>query len=84
MSANPLKYKPSQIAKAAVAALTSVVALLTLAAAEFAEGPLSVIGGWATAALLVLMPVVVFAKKAEPWMEMLGRLTVDNQPRVEE
>ena len=71
---NPMKYSPAQIAKAIAAALTSIAALLTLAAAEFAEGPLSAVGGWATAALLVLMPIIVFAKKAAPWMEILSHL----------
>jgi hypothetical protein len=72
---NPLKYRPAQIAKAIVAALTSVVALLGLAAATFAEGPLATVGGYAAAAAIFLTPIVVFLKKAEPWIDMLdGRI----------
>lgn len=61
-----------QIAKAVVAALTSAVALLGLAAVVFTEGPLSVVGGWAAAASLVLAPVLVFLKRAEPIVGGLG------------
>lgn len=71
MSANPLKYRPAQIAKTLVAVLTSVVALLGLAAAEFADGPLATVGGWAAAAAVFLTPILVFLKRAQPWTEIL-------------
>ena len=71
---NPLKYKPSQIAKALVAGLGSIVGLLGLAASTFAEGTLATVGQWATAASLFLIPILVFLKKAEPWIGMLDGL----------
>ncbi len=77
-SMNPFDYKPSQIAKAIVAALTAAVGLCGWAASNLTEGPLATVGGWATAASLVLIPILVFAKKAAPWAGMLdGRLPVD-------
>lgn len=74
-SLNPLRYRPAQIAKAVAALLTSTVALLGLAASEFATGPLATIGGWAAAAAIFLTPIVVFLKKAQPWIDLLdGKL----------
>ncbi|EOM78088.1 hypothetical protein DW322_11340 [Rhodococcus rhodnii] len=61
-----LGYTPGQVAKALVAALTSVVALCTLAVATFTDGPLVQVGAYATAALLVLNPILVYAKAAAP------------------
>lgn len=71
---NPLKYKPSQIAKALIAGLGSIVGLLGLAASTFADGTLATVGQWATAAALFLIPILVFLKKAEPWIAMLDQL----------
>ena len=71
---NPLQYKPSQIAKALIAGLGSIVGLLGLAASTFAEGALATVGQWATAAALFLIPILVFLKKAEPWIGMLDGL----------
>ncbi|MBF6301159.1 hypothetical protein IU459_26975 [Nocardia amamiensis] len=68
---NPLKYKPSQIAKAIVAGLGAVVGLLGVAASTFTDGPLTALGQWATAASLLLIPILVFVKKAEPWIGVL-------------
>ncbi|MFD3748318.1 hypothetical protein [Nocardia sp. NPDC058633] len=70
-SMNPLTYRPTQVAKALVAVLTSVVALLGLAAATFGEGTLATVGTWAAAAAVFLTPILVFLKKAEPWIGML-------------
>ena len=70
-SLNPLRYKPAQIAKTLVATLTGVIGLLGLFAAEFAEGPLATVGGWAAAAALFLTPILVFLKRAEPWIDLL-------------
>ncbi|MFI6368718.1 hypothetical protein ACIBG0_39055 [Nocardia sp. NPDC050630] len=71
---NPFKYSPGQIAKALIAALTSVIALLGLAAATFGDGTFATIGTWATAAAVFLTPILVFLKKAEPWFGMLDRV----------
>lgn len=71
-ASNPLTYKPAQIAKALIATLTGVVGLLGLAAATFTDGALATGGGWATAAALFLTPILVFLKKAEPWMGLLA------------
>ncbi|BAD56389.1 hypothetical protein [Nocardia farcinica] len=76
-SLNPLRYKPSQIAKALIAALTSIVGLLGLAASTFADGALATVGQWAIAAALFLAPILVFLKKAEPWIGMLDQLRGD-------
>ncbi|MBF6374450.1 hypothetical protein [Nocardia farcinica] len=76
-SLNPLRYKPSQIAKALIAALTSIVGLLGLAASTFADGALATVGQWAAAAALFLAPILVFLKKAEPWIGMLDQLRGD-------
>ncbi|MCM6778022.1 hypothetical protein NDR87_30995 [Nocardia sp. CDC159] len=70
-SLNPFDYEPAQIAKALVAALTAVVGLLGLLASTFSDGPLDVAGQWAAAAALFLTPILVFLKRAQPWMEML-------------
>ena len=78
-TSNPLKYRPAQIAKALIAALTGVVGLLGLAASTFSDGALADIGGWAAAAALFLTPILVFLKKAEPWFGLL-----DGQSPVEE
>ena len=70
----PLKiagYTPAQAAKAVVAALTCAIALLGLAVTSFTEGPLAVVGGWAAAALLVVTPIAVFVKSAEPIIDAL-------------
>lgn len=75
MSLNPLNYKPSQIAKAIVAALGAVVGLLGWAAATFTDGSLAAVGQWATAASLIAIPILVFFKKVEPWMNMLDGRT---------
>jgi hypothetical protein len=77
---NPFKYKPSQIAKAIIAALSSVVALAGLAAAEFTEGPLSTFGGYAAAVAIFLTPILVFLQKAEPWAGMLDALMPQAPP----
>lgn len=71
---NPLKYKPSQVAKALIAGLGSIIGLLGLAASTFADGALATVGQWATAAALFLIPILVFLKKAEPWIGMLDSL----------
>lgn len=68
---NPLSYKPAQIAKALIAALTSVIALAGLAAATFSDGALATVGVWATAVAVFLTPFLVFLQKAAPWIEML-------------
>lgn len=68
---NPLKYRPGQVAKALIATLTGVIGLCGLIAAEFADGPLATVGGWAAAAALFLTPIAVFLKKAEPWIGMI-------------
>ncbi len=74
-SLNPLDYKPAQIAKSLISTLTGIVGLLGLAALAFTDGPLSAVGGWATAAALFLTPILVFLQKAQPWMDMLGGST---------
>jgi hypothetical protein len=74
---NPLNYSPGQMAKSIAAFVTVAVGLLGLAAAEFTEGPLAPIGGWAGTALIALTPVVVFLKKAEPWIGMVGNRAPD-------
>lgn len=74
-SMNPLDYKPAQIAKALVSALTGSIGLLGLAALAFTDGPLAAVGGWATAAALFLTPVLVFLQKAQPWIDMLDGST---------
>lgn len=71
---NPFNYRPSQIAKALIALLTSVIGGLGLAAAVFTEGPLAVLGQWAIAAALFLAPILVFVKRAEPLFGMLDNL----------
>lgn len=70
---NPFKYKPSQIAKALSALIVAVVGLLGVVASTFTDGSFATIGQWATVASLFLVPIVVFLKKAEPWMPLLDR-----------
>ena len=62
---NPFSYRAREVAKALVALLSSVIALLGLAAVLFADGPLSDIGTFAAAAAMALNPYLVFAKRAE-------------------
>lgn len=71
---NPFRYKPSQIAKAIVALLASLIAMLGLAASAFADGPMATAGGWAAAAAIFLTPILVFLQKAAPWMALLDRM----------
>nr|WP_296763787.1 hypothetical protein [Rhodococcus sp. (in: high G+C Gram-positive bacteria)] len=71
-SINPLKYTPAQLAKAGVALLTALVALLGFAATNFVDGPLATVGGYAAVAALVLNPIVVFLKQAAPVISVLG------------
>ncbi|MEV0247977.1 hypothetical protein AB0H76_15395 [Nocardia sp. NPDC050712] len=73
-SKNPFQYRPSQIAKALIALLTSIVALLGLAATTFADGTFATVGGWAAAAAIFLTPILVFLQKATPWMDLLDRM----------
>ena len=82
---NPMKYRPAQIAKALIAALTSVMALLGLAAATFGEGTLATVGTWATAAFVFLTPILVFLKRAEPWIGILdGIFPGAGEQRIED
>jgi hypothetical protein len=71
---NPLHYKPSQIAKALVALLTSSIAFLGLLAIVGSTsniGTLATVGAWAVGAAAFLTPVLVFIKKAEPVIDSL-------------
>ncbi|MBF6328724.1 hypothetical protein [Nocardia transvalensis] len=70
-SLNPLRYKPSQIAKALIAGLTCIVGLLGVTASTFATGDLAVVGKWAATAALFLTPVLVFLQRAEPIIDRL-------------
>lgn len=72
-SLNPFDYTPAQIAKALVAGLTALVGLLGLIVATFTDGPLDAVGHWAAAAALFLTPILVFLKRAQPWIDMLDR-----------
>jgi hypothetical protein len=73
-SYNPMNYTPAQLAKALVTLLTSIVAMLGLIAVSFADGPLAAVGGWATAASLVVAPIAVFVTKAAPIIGRFGYL----------
>ncbi|MEV0357096.1 hypothetical protein AB0H71_13645 [Nocardia sp. NPDC050697] len=68
---NPLRYKPSQIAKFLVALLGGIVGLLGVAADTFATGMLASVGQWATTGALVITPIWVFFQKVEPWIGMV-------------
>ncbi|WP_280448480.1 hypothetical protein [Nocardia brasiliensis] len=73
MSLNPLNYRPAQIAKALVALLTSLIALLGTLAAALSSGGLADAGLWVAGVAAFLTPIVVFLKKAEPLFGMLDR-----------
>lgn len=70
-SLNPLDYHPAQIAKATVALLTSVIAILGLLATALATGGLAAAGAWVGGVAAALTPALVFLKKAEPVVDVL-------------
>jgi len=79
-SKNPFDYRPAQIAKALVALLTSIVGLLGVAASVAATGDLQVVGHWATATALCLTPIVVFLKRAQPFLDAVDPSAGNGQP----
>ncbi|WP_280393029.1 hypothetical protein [Nocardia wallacei] len=70
-SLNPLDYKPSQIAKALIAALSSAIALVGVLAMALTDGGLATAGGWVAGVAVFLTPILVFLQKVQPWLAML-------------
>ncbi len=70
-SLNPLAYHPAQIAKALIAFLTSMIALLGLLAATLATGGLATAGAWIGGAAAVLTGPLVFLQKVQPWLNAI-------------
>jgi hypothetical protein len=68
-SLNPFDYKLSQIAKAAVAFVTALIAIATLIASDLTTGGLSTAAGWVSGVVMVLTPVLVYLKRAEAVVE---------------
>lgn len=74
-SLNPFAYKPAQVAKAAVALVTAVIAVATLVASDLTTGGLSTAAGWVSGVAIVLTPVLVFLKKAQSVIDVVDSTT---------